>query len=185
MIVLLPHGFSYLKKKNEVVSRTVCGKLMVSDAKREYIDRSVAFHLGVVARAFEDGSLDEDYVYNFDETHFIIDMVNKRTLGVRGEDQVSFADVVSGTEGFTVVVKIRGGSRAKVTAPFLIFKNQLCSYPIKGTKDDDPHVSYCSSKKGFMTSDVLAKYFAERKVNAKGCLLKRRSCFVTMSVAIS
>ena len=47
---------------------------------------------------FEDGTLDQNRIMNFDETHFIINMDRGRTLGFVGEESISYADVVSGTE---------------------------------------------------------------------------------------
>lgn len=54
---------------------------MVSPAKTEFIERCVAYHIGVLAREFRNGLLDENLVENIDETHFIINMDNGRTLG--------------------------------------------------------------------------------------------------------
>ena len=48
---------------------------------------------------------------NMDETHFVINVDNGRTLGVQGGDNdVMYADVVSGGEGMTMMLCITGGA---------------------------------------------------------------------------
>ena len=66
-------------QKNSIVSRCQSGKLMVSPEKREQIENEVAFHLGTLKRGFELGTIDEDFIENADETHFLVNMDNGRT----------------------------------------------------------------------------------------------------------
>ena len=40
----------------------------------------VAFHLGILDQGFPSEEYDENYVENIDETHFMINMDNGRTL---------------------------------------------------------------------------------------------------------
>ena len=55
----------------DLVMRKQTGKLAVSPEKQLHIEKSVAFHLGVLKRGFASGELNEDYIENADETHFI------------------------------------------------------------------------------------------------------------------
>ena len=87
-----------------IVGRTQTGKLLVSQAKQTYIQQTIAFHMGELQRGFIQGDLHDDLVENVDETHFIVNMDNGRTLGFRGDDAVKYADVVSGGLGMTMVV---------------------------------------------------------------------------------
>ena len=73
------------------------------------MEREVAFHLGVVSRAFSSEELDEDMVENVDETHFVVNMDNGRNLSFVGCGEVKYADVSSGGEGITMMVQITGG----------------------------------------------------------------------------
>ena len=59
-----------------------------------------------------------------DETHFVINMNNERTLRFRGDQAVKYADVVSGGEAMTMVVRITGGRRVTIKPPTIIFTNQ-------------------------------------------------------------
>ena len=52
--------------------------------KKNYLWKTVAFHLGEVKRAFQCGMLDENKVVNMDETHFIFDFRRNETLRLRG-----------------------------------------------------------------------------------------------------
>ncbi|RHY23144.1 hypothetical protein DYB25_007428 [Aphanomyces astaci] len=78
-------------------------KLSLSPAKKEHIEKTVAYHLGELQRGFASGDLDEDLLCNMDETHFVINEDNGRTLGFRGDSEVKYADVVSGGVGMTMM----------------------------------------------------------------------------------
>ncbi len=45
-------------------------------------------------------------------------MDNGRTLGFAGDDNVKYADVVSGGEGITMTVRVTGGKRAQIENAF-------------------------------------------------------------------
>ena len=72
--------------KHRIVVRRQTGKLQLSSEKEVYISKSVAF---------ENGILDENYIGNMDETHFVFNMDNGTTLGFTG-DKIKYADVSSG-----------------------------------------------------------------------------------------
>lgn len=69
---------------------------MASPAQLAHIEKSVAFHLGMLKRGFETGLLNEGRIENADETHFVFNMDNRKTLGFKGEAHVKYADFVSG-----------------------------------------------------------------------------------------
>ena len=84
-----------------MVHRAQTGKLVASAAKQDYIEKTVAYYMGEFRRGFESGDLNED---NMDETHFVINCDNGRTLGFHGDTEVKYADVVSGGIGMTMIV---------------------------------------------------------------------------------
>ncbi|KAL0251054.1 hypothetical protein GEMRC1_000268 [Eukaryota sp. GEM-RC1] len=147
-----------------LVIRKQTGKLSISPSKTAEIEREVAFHLGKLKRLFDSGDLNEYLVENFDETHFILNVDSGYTLAQRGQKEIKYADVVSGTVGFTMVVRLTGGAQGKLTPIFIIFQNASSSYPIRDVDDDMPLVGYRSSKKGWMTRKLLSQYFSNRKV---------------------
>jgi hypothetical protein len=69
------------------------------------------------------GLYHEDYIENIDETHFVINFQNGRTLGFRGDAKQKYVDVVSDGEAMTMVVRITGGCQGKLEAPMMIFSN--------------------------------------------------------------
>lgn len=71
-----------------IVCRVQTGKLSPSTSKTELIEREVAFHLGVLMRGFTDESLDENCVFNADETHFRLNLDDGHTLVMKGVTQV-------------------------------------------------------------------------------------------------
>ena len=148
---------------NNVVMRTQTGKLSVSPEKQEFIDKTIAYHLGDLKRKFEKNELDEDMIYNMDETHFVVNMDNKKQLCVRGEEEVKYADVVSGGEAMTMVVLISGGRKAKIEIPLLIFTNKNRSYLIMNLPDNQPGVAYRSGPKGWMDGKVFPEWLSEKR----------------------
>ncbi|POM74274.1 Hypothetical protein PHPALM_8797 [Phytophthora palmivora] len=127
-----------------------------------HIKNSVAFQLGALRRGFKDGSLDEDVVENIDETHFVVDFDNGKTLGFSGEKQIMYADVVSGGQGMTMVVRLSGGASSQIPPPMIIFMNAE-GKPIRGVKENVPGVCYGTSKKGWMT--LYREYLNEKNGN--------------------
>jgi DDE superfamily endonuclease len=116
---------------------------------------------------FGSGVLDENLVENVDETHFVINMDNGKTLGFRGDNDVKYADVVSGGIGMTMVVRLTGGPGSTICAPFMIFQNASDSYPIRGVPDNIPGVSYRTAKKGFMTKKVWLEWLSEPRAQRR------------------
>ena len=149
----------------DTVSRKQTEKLMVSEEKQLSIEREVAYHLGCVKRDFDSGALNEDLVENMDETHFIVNMDDKRTLAFKGSDVIKYADVVSGGDGMTLVVRITGGSQAKIYSSMMIFQNKDRNYPIRGLQDNIPGICYRTGPKGWMDRKLFAEWVAETRAN--------------------
>ena len=137
------------------------GRLTCSVEKELLIEMETAYHLGVLQKGFQSGEFDENVMENLDETHFVVNLNNGRTLGFRGDTTVKYAEVVSGGESMTMVVRISGGRRSMIEAPMLIFTNENRSYPIRGLPDDIPGVTYRTGPKGWIDQTVFPEYFAE------------------------
>ena len=88
------------------------------------------------------------------ETHFILNMDNGKTLGFRGDDDVKYMGVVSEGIPMTMVVHITEEPWATIEVPFMIIQNYECNYPIRGLPDNMPGVCYHTSKNASMTRDV-------------------------------
>lgn len=162
--LIRPMWITRFMQSCNIVCRTQTGKLMVSPAKRELIDRQVAFHLGQLSRDLRSGSLREEDIYNSDETHFVVHLHSNRTLARRGENEVKYADVVSGDDGMTMMVTLGGGRDGTMPVPLMIFKNLSRSYPIRGLNDDVPGVAYRSSPKSFMDRVLFCDWLNERRI---------------------
>ncbi|RLN06831.1 hypothetical protein BBJ28_00026101 [Nothophytophthora sp. Chile5] len=153
-------------EKHQIVLRAHTGKRQVSDEKQAQIEQEVACHLGELKRGFEAGTLDENTMENIDETHFVIDFDNGKTLGFSGEKKIKYADVVSGGEGMTMVVRISGGPSGYIHPPMMIFTNQQGSYPIRGVADNVEGACYRTGPKGWMDRRVFRQYLTERRAMA-------------------
>lgn len=147
-----------------IVSRAQKGKHRLSPEKEVQIEREVAYHLGTLRRLLSSGEVDENDLSNADETHFVVNLDNGRTLGFVGEDDVKYADVVSGGEGMTMVVRLSGGRDAMIETPFMVFMNKDRNYPIRGTPDNVPGVAYRTGPKGWMDTTVMPQWLCERRV---------------------
>ena len=131
-----------------IASRAHNENFRVSPEKELQIQQDVARHLGDMKRMLTNGKVDENDIGNADETHFVINMDNGRTLGFSGEDDLKYTDVVSDGEGMTMVFRLSGGLDAKIEPPFMVFTNKDRNYPIRGTPDDVPGVAYRTGPKG-------------------------------------
>jgi hypothetical protein len=94
---------------HNIVLLSQCGKLNCSPGKEIQIEMQVAHHLGVLQRGFQTGIFDENLIENINETHFVINMGNGRTLGFRGDTTMKYADVIFSGDSMTMVVRISGG----------------------------------------------------------------------------
>jgi hypothetical protein len=103
----------------------------------------------------------ENVMENLDEMHFVVNLDNGHTLGFRGDTSVTYADVVSGGDSMTMVIRISGRGSSIIEAPMLIFTNAHRSYPIRGLKDTIPGVTYRTGPKGWMDQSIFPKYFNE------------------------
>lgn len=175
---ITPRWIQLFQEHHNIVIRSQTGKLMTSPINQLLMEKHVAYHLGQVAREFQAGTLNEDLVENLDETHFIVNMDNGKTLGFRGDDNVKYADVVSGGVGMTMVVRIRGGRHAAIEPAFMIFQNANRNYPINGIPDDIPGVAYRTGPKGWMDKQVLVEYLQERRVIWPDPLGRQRVLFM-------
>ena len=96
-----------------IVCRVQTGKLSPSAHKTELIEREVAFHLGFLMRGFSEKTLDEDCVFNADETHFSVNLDDGHTLAMKGDTEVKYSDVVNGDMGVTMMVMLGRGSKPR------------------------------------------------------------------------
>lgn len=84
--------------------------------------------IGEVARKFEDGSLNEEYVENPEETHFLINVDDGKTLVFKRDEEMWYAEVVSGGEWMKMILRIIGGEISQIQIPFMIFKKKYSNY---------------------------------------------------------
>jgi hypothetical protein len=57
------------------------GRLTFSIKKELQIEIYTAYHLGVLQKGFQTGDFNENVMDNIDETHFVVNLDNERTLG--------------------------------------------------------------------------------------------------------
>ena len=119
------------------------------------------YHLGVLQRGFGSGIFDENLIENIDKTHFVVNLDNGRILGFRGDTTLKYAEVVSGGESMTMVIRISRGHRSMIEAPMLIFTNSSSNYPIRGLEDNVPRVCYRTGPKVWMDQALFAEFFAD------------------------
>jgi hypothetical protein len=134
------------------------GKLSCSPEKEIQIEMQATHHL---QRDFQTGIFDENLIENIDETSFVINMDNGRTLGFRRNTTVKYADVIFGGNNMIMVVRISRRCRSLIEAPMLIFTNRNSRYPIRGLDDNIPRVSYKTRPKGWMDQALFPEYFLE------------------------
>lgn len=93
------------------------------------------------------GTVDENDISNEDETNFVINVDNGRTLGFYGLEELKYTEFVSEVKGFTMVVRFRGWRDDRIESKFIIFKNMDRDYHIRGRTDDVHGVTYRTGPK--------------------------------------
>ena len=86
------------------------GRLICSPSKKFHIELQTAYDTGVLHRGFLSGNFQENYMKNLDETHFVVNLNNGKTLRFRGDKTIKYADVISRGESMTFDVRISGAS---------------------------------------------------------------------------
>ncbi|EGZ23141.1 hypothetical protein PHYSODRAFT_310667 [Phytophthora sojae] len=79
-----------------IVYRRLKGNKQVSEEKQLQIGISIATHLGKLKRQFDDKIIDPNQIYNMDESHFVIDLDDGKTLDFQGSEEVKYRKIVSG-----------------------------------------------------------------------------------------
>ena len=153
----------------------------MSPEKTREIRAAVAKHLGELKRGFESGDLNEYCIEDIDETHFVINFDTGRTLGFVAETPIKYAEVVSGGEGMTMVVRLSGGPSARVRPPMMIFTNASASHQIQGVPANIGCVCYRTGPKGWMDQRVLQKYLTERRA-IRADIKGRKKSFISTTV---
>ena len=162
-VVEKQHFIDQFCVKNRIVIRKQTGKLQLSNEKEVYIAKTVAYHLGQLKRDFDSGKLDENYVENMDETHFVFNMDDGKTLGFIGDNEVKYADVSSGGDPMTMVVRISGGANARLERTMMIFMNKERNYPIKTLPlhEIPDSMAYRTGPKGWMDRQNFVEWIKE------------------------
>lgn len=143
-----------------ILSRAHTGKHRMILAKVLEIENTVAAHLGRISELFATNQIDENDVENADETSFAINFDNGKTLGFCGAAEVKYADVVSGGEGFTMLVRLSGGRDDKIEPSFVVFKNKDLKYPIRGVTDNVEGVEYRTGPKVWIDRAVMPQWLS-------------------------
>lgn len=73
---------------HEIVVRLQYGNRLRNEAWEEYNDRRIAYYLGEVSTLFEEG-LDENLVFNLDESHQIFDPDDRRAMAELGPNSLT------------------------------------------------------------------------------------------------
>jgi hypothetical protein len=130
-------------------------------------------HKGFFSRIFQ-----EHLMENRDEIHFVVNLDNGKTLGFCGDTTVKYADVVSGGESMTLVVRILGGCRSTIKTPMIILTNENRSYPIRGLIDNVHGVTYRSGPKGWMGKCIFPEFFLDPHTYQSDPHGKQKNCMV-------
>ncbi|KAE8997295.1 hypothetical protein PF011_g15542 [Phytophthora fragariae] len=96
-----------------------------------------------------------------DESHFVIDLDDGKTLDFVGAQSVKYRSIVSGREGITMCVLLKGGSDARILCPMLIFKNKASSYPMQKLPDKIAGVCYRTSPSAFIHEHLMCEWLRE------------------------
>lgn len=108
------------------------------------IEIDVSTHFGAVSELSSAGIIAKDKIDNANETHFVNNVDNERTLGSSDTDDVMYADVLSDWEGFTIIVRIAGGRDSGTRHTILVFRSKDQKLPDQGLPDNFKRLAYRS-----------------------------------------
>ena len=108
--------------------------------------------------------MDPDTVENYDETHMVIDMDNGQVLDFQWNKFVTYAEVSSGQDCFTVCFRVSGANVGKIEKLLLVFQNPNFNYITVGVPDDIPGVTYRTSPKGWVSQSLFAQYLSDTRI---------------------
>lgn len=136
----------------------------VSPVKDLHIEQEAAVHLGALKKILSSREIYENDLSNADGTHIIINMDNGIALGFSDERDITYAYVVSGGEGITILVMFIGGIDARIKPAFMIFTNKDRRYPVRKIPNKFGGVRYRTGSKGGMYRAVILEFIKERRV---------------------
>ena len=148
---------------HNIVILSQSGCLTCSPQKKREIKKCTASYLSVLCRGFSNGTFSENVMENINETYFVMNMNNGRTVEFKGDITIPYVEVVSGGVSMTMVIRIYGGRRSTIKIPMLIFTNSNCSYHVYDLDDNIPRICYRIRSKGWMDQTLFAKYFSKAK----------------------
>lgn len=174
------HWVQSFMERFQIVCRAQVGKPAASPTKQIEIGISVEAHLGGDSGFFESKLIGEKYVENADETHFSINVDIGHTLGFSEDKELKNADVFSRRVEFAMLVRLAGGRDSHIAAPFKVFKNPNCNYPIRNVPDTVPGVAFRTEKKGWMNRRVITDWLSKNRVISatpnNHCILYLENC---------
>lgn len=133
--VISKNWIQNFKNRFNIVSRVRTSNTCLRDAKVQYYKKCMSHMLGNIKSDYDNGMKERD-VENLDETHMVFDMDNKRVLDFQGKKRITYSEISSAGQGFTLVVRISGTGGGQIEVPMVIFQNNLRSYPIATCPDD-------------------------------------------------
>ena len=117
--------------------------------------RKVAFHLDKLKMDYRDQSWDARNVENYHESHFVLDIENRRVLDFKGAKIVSYAEVSSGIDNFTVYMRISGALLCFIEPAMVIYQINLRRYPILVWHRNMESVTDCNQEVGWIKNRSL------------------------------
>ncbi|KAE8979212.1 hypothetical protein PR002_g24482 [Phytophthora rubi] len=155
------HRIQDFMERFNIVYRRLKDNKQVSEEKQLQIDISIVTHLGKFKRQFDDKTIDPDQIYSMDESHFVIDLDDGKTLDLQGSEEVKYRKIVPGREGVTMRVLLTRGTNAKLLCPMFIFKNANSGHPIQGLPDNVNGVCYRSTPSAFINNVMMMEWLRD------------------------
>lgn len=80
--------------------------------------------MGDLKKKIYSDEIDENDLSNVDETHFLFNMDSGRTLNFTAERYIQYTDVFSAGDGMNMLLRLNGGTDARIVPAFIIFTNK-------------------------------------------------------------
>lgn len=137
----------------------------------DLLERHVAFHLGTLKRAFENGTFSDEFVESASEMRFSLNLPSGRSIGLES-NELHDDDVGEIGEEISVITRIISGQHARVEVPLVIFADPDRSYPLKDFADTLPGACYRTSPAAAFDGQVFLQWLRDSRTMSRspdGC----------------
>lgn len=124
----------------------------------------VATTLGIVCNLLTDVVLNENCHKLADEMDLSFSVDNRQKVILFGTDSIKYANVGTGGECFTIIIRNEGEGESRIAPPILVFQNEDRSSLIRNLPDYVYRVTYSRGLEEYIHCTVMSNFLSQTRV---------------------